>query len=185
MKKFLSLVLALAMVFSLAACGGSPAANSNPPADNSIAPSEDVGEPAAFTPVTYDYETLYNETLGEFYDLYMKAKEAGNVSERWIYLAVSVQIHFPDAVADVLSGKIPADGRGVGARRRTRIFHPGKKRASAPSGIGKIGKHNPVAPAAQRGFNDPAVPCIYADMSGKRQNRPNRQIFRNFPRFSA
>ena len=52
MKKFLSLVLALAMVFSLAACGGSPAANSNPPADNSSAPSEDVGEPAAFTPVT-------------------------------------------------------------------------------------------------------------------------------------
>ncbi len=89
MKKFLSLVLALAMVFSLAACGGSPAANSNPPADNSSAPSEDVGEPAAFTPVTYDYETLYNETLGEFYDLYMKAKEAGNVSERWAMMAVA------------------------------------------------------------------------------------------------
>ena len=38
MKKFLSLVLALAMVFSLAACGGNgdtPA--SNPPADNSQA----------------------------------------------------------------------------------------------------------------------------------------------------
>lgn len=53
MKKFLSLVLALAMVFSLAACGGNgdtPA--SNPPADNSQAPSQNAGEPAAFTPVT-------------------------------------------------------------------------------------------------------------------------------------
>lgn len=89
MKKFLSLVLALAMVFSLAACGGSPAANSNPPAENSSAPSENVDEPAAFTPVTYDYETLYNENLGEFYDLYMKAKEAGSVSERWAMMAVA------------------------------------------------------------------------------------------------
>lgn len=90
MKKFLSLVLALAMVFSLAACGGNgdtPA--SNPPADNSQAPSQNAGEPAAFTPVTYDYEAIYNETLGEFYDIYMKAKEAVDVNERWALMAVA------------------------------------------------------------------------------------------------
>lgn len=87
MKKFLSLLLALAMIFSLAACGGNgdtPA--SNPPAENSDAGTD---EPAAFTPVTYDYEALYNENLGEFYDLYMKAKEAGSPSERWALMAVA------------------------------------------------------------------------------------------------
>lgn len=91
MKKFLSLVLALAMVFSLAACGGQPAANSNPPAEGSDAPAQtdNAGEPAAFTPVTYDYEELYNENLGEFYDLYMAAKEAGSASERWAMMAVA------------------------------------------------------------------------------------------------
>lgn len=88
MKKFVSLMLALAMMLSLFACNSS-ADTSNPP-ENSSNPgeSQDV-QPAGFTPVTYDYETLYNENLGEFYDLYMEAKEAGSVSERWAKMAVA------------------------------------------------------------------------------------------------
>lgn len=88
MKKFLSLVLALAMVLSLAACGGNPSAESNAPAnsDSGDQPSEGltIGE---FTPVTYDEETIYNDNLGEFYELYLKAKEAGSLSERWAMMA--------------------------------------------------------------------------------------------------
>ena len=96
MKKFLSLVLALAMIFSLAACGGNnnqAENNNNPPAnsnnDNSSNDDNNVSEPAGFSPVTYDYEALYNENLGEFYDVYMAAKDAGSPSERWAMMAVA------------------------------------------------------------------------------------------------
>lgn len=89
MKKFVSLMLALAMMLSLFACNSS-ADNSNPPENSTGAPGQSQGvQPGEFTPVTYDYETLYNENLGEFYDLYMEAKEAGSVSERWAKMAVA------------------------------------------------------------------------------------------------
>lgn len=47
MKKFTSLLLALAMVFALAACGGNDnSAATNPPAENTPAPAEDTQGPA-------------------------------------------------------------------------------------------------------------------------------------------
>ena len=92
MKKFLSLVLALAMIFSLAACGNNnQAENSNPPASAPVGNEDNnnVDEPAGFTPVTYDPEALYFDNLGEFYDLYLEAKEAGSASERWAKMAIA------------------------------------------------------------------------------------------------
>lgn len=46
MKKLLSLLLVLTMVFSLAACGGTPAAPSTGPSDPAPAPSTDAAPPA-------------------------------------------------------------------------------------------------------------------------------------------
>lgn len=85
MKKFVSLLLALVMVFSLAACGGDNPGTSNPPADNN------TGSPATDNPggsnlaadnerevdvEAYDNESydIYENVLGDFYDAYMTAK---------------------------------------------------------------------------------------------------------------
>jgi len=80
MKKILALILALALALSLAACGGGkdsepPAqdpADTQQPADSQDSPD---AEPAGFQPVTYDEDTLYETNFGEFYELYMAAKE--------------------------------------------------------------------------------------------------------------
>ena len=52
LSKTLAMLLALAMLFSLAACGNGDSAGSNPPADNSTAPAQtdnQGGEPSAET----------------------------------------------------------------------------------------------------------------------------------------
>ena len=91
MKKFLSLMLALVMVFSLAACSGGQAGTSNPPSDNSAAPTENQGggEVGEFTPVTYNPDEIYEGALGEFYAAFMNAKKASTVSERYALMAVA------------------------------------------------------------------------------------------------
>ena len=92
MKKFLSLVLALAMVFSLAACGGpgGETNNSNPPSDgNSSSPENPGGGPGEFTPVTYEDEVLYMDALGDFYEALQKAQEAEDADEMYALLAVA------------------------------------------------------------------------------------------------
>lgn len=91
MKKFVSLMLALAMALSLAACGQPAAENSGAP---SSAPS---GAPATsegvtlgeFTPVTYEEQAVYDNALGEFYTAFMEAKKAATSSERYVLMAVA------------------------------------------------------------------------------------------------
>ena len=58
-KKCLSLLLALALILSLAACGGNSASSQDPaptPQDGAAEPS---GEPAGFQPLTYDEDAIY------------------------------------------------------------------------------------------------------------------------------
>ena len=76
-NKFLSLMLVLAMVLSLVACGGSsaPAATEAPAAATEAA----VAYVDPFADVADDYDELsqavYDEVLGEFYTYYMEAME--------------------------------------------------------------------------------------------------------------
>ena len=91
MKKFLSLVLALVMIFSLAACNGGQAETSNPPAESTnpdtpdVVESEPADEPDVYTGLDWDaidamdYEdasdAIYEAALGEYAAYYAVAKE--------------------------------------------------------------------------------------------------------------
>ena len=106
MKKFLSLLLALVMVFSLAACGskdttesGSPANSGNPTNSGSPSGTENPGtEPYAgpdwdaIDSMSYEdaSEELYFYHLEEYYNLLQAGKaEVDNNSLRWAMLAVA------------------------------------------------------------------------------------------------
>lgn len=93
MKKIVSLLLALSMILSLCACGNggetpsdTPSEEVNTPVDESAAPVE----PGEFTPLTYDYEELFNGAMGEFYDLYSAAREEqDNIDLRYAMMALA------------------------------------------------------------------------------------------------
>lgn len=94
MKKILSLLLACAMVLSFAACNNSqsnePAQNQTP-AETPAEPSETPATPVAgeFVPVTYDYDSLYEQNFGEFYEYYNTAKAAKDLDTRRALMAVA------------------------------------------------------------------------------------------------
>ena len=102
MKKFLSLLLALVMVFSLAACGSSGTTESGAP-NNSSTPrspgsTDDPGEPyvgpnwAAIDNMDYDSASweLYEYALGEYYKYYSTAKaEADDLDVRMALMALA------------------------------------------------------------------------------------------------
>ena len=102
MKKFLSLLLALVMVFSLAACGNVGTTESGAP-NNSSTPSspgstDDPGEPyvgpnwAAIDNMDYDSASweLYEYALGEYYKYYSTAKaEADDLDVRMALMAIA------------------------------------------------------------------------------------------------
>ena len=93
MKKFtkiMSLVLALVMMLSLAACGGEkPSTDETQPSNN----GEQVSYVDPYADLADDYdalsEALYYDVLGEYYDVYMAAFEAGSVSERQALMAIA------------------------------------------------------------------------------------------------
>ena len=100
MKKFnkiVSLLLALVMLLSLAACGGNktPAADStegnNAPEATSgnVASGEYVSPYAGIEDYDELSEAIYNDVLGEYYEYYTAAKEASNVSERQALMAIA------------------------------------------------------------------------------------------------
>ncbi|MDE6590142.1 MAG: peptide ABC transporter substrate-binding protein, partial [Oscillospiraceae bacterium] len=103
MKKFVSLMLALMMVFSLAACSGG-AETTNPPSETTGAPVENTpsgeegNEPEPYTGLDWeaisamDYEDacdeIYSFVLGEFEEYYADAKKASG-SERTALMAIA------------------------------------------------------------------------------------------------
>ena len=82
-KKALALALCLAMVLSLAACGGA-----DTPAETTDTPSPSEETPAEGGILEND-EDIYLAAMGEFYDAYMAAFEAETLSERWALMAIS------------------------------------------------------------------------------------------------
>ena len=109
--KVLTLVLALAMVIGLAACGNSTPADNTPadntpadntPADNTPAdkpdeqPADDDGDKLAvdvwdYDPADYyeDSEKIYNELLSGYYENYNAALSAKTVAERFALEAIA------------------------------------------------------------------------------------------------
>ncbi len=94
-NKFLSLMLVLAMMLSLVACGGS----SEKPADTQ-APAAAETEAAApavyvdpFADIADDYDevsqAVYDLVLGEFYDYYMEAQEESDTAMRYAKMAIA------------------------------------------------------------------------------------------------
>ena len=81
MKKLLALALCLAMVLALAACGEEPAPAETTPAE--------TGAPETGNAVLTDDEAIYMAAMGDYYDAYMAAMEAGTLSERWAQMAVA------------------------------------------------------------------------------------------------
>ncbi len=98
MKRFLALVLALCMVFALAACGqaaapAEPETKEAAPAEE-VAAIEEAATPEEAAEEAFDVEAygaasseIYNEVLGEFYELLTAAKEAETLSERFTLMA--------------------------------------------------------------------------------------------------
>ena len=102
MKKFLALVLALAMVLSLMACGEkNPAPEAAPEAAPEVAPeaAPEVSEEATgeyvdpYADVREDYdalsEAIYLDVLGEFLENYEAAQAAETIAERYALMAIA------------------------------------------------------------------------------------------------
>ena len=92
MKKIVSLVLAMAMMLSLFACGGGNADSSSPvtapPDDNSSAPSQEVEGPA-YLNTTVDNDEIADLALGEFTEAYTKSLTTSNIAERYALMAIA------------------------------------------------------------------------------------------------
>ena len=95
MKKFnkiLSLMLVLAMVLSMAACGGSSTAETQAPAAaETEAAAVTYVDPYADLADDYDAlsAAIYEDVLGEFNEVYQVAKAATNPSESWALSAIA------------------------------------------------------------------------------------------------
>ena len=99
MKKFnkiLSLVLVLAMMLSLVACGGkaeAPATTEAPAQTEAAAETEAVVYSDPFADVADDYDELsqavYDHVLGDFYTYYMEAQEETSTAMRYAKMAIA------------------------------------------------------------------------------------------------
>ena len=96
MKKFnkiLSLVLVLAMMLSLVACGGSKPAETEAPAaqTEAAAPAAVYVDPYADLADDYDElsQAVYDDVLGEFYTYYMEAQEETSTAMRYAKMAIA------------------------------------------------------------------------------------------------
>ena len=97
-NKFLSLLMVLAMVLSMAACGGSNAPATEPAATQApVAAETEAAAPAVyvdpFADVADDYDELsqavYDHVLGEFYTYYMEAQEETTTAMRYAKMAIA------------------------------------------------------------------------------------------------
>lgn len=97
MKKLFALLLAAAMVLSMAACGTGKT-DTTTTGDNTTTGGNSVsGEPVEYVDpyadLAEDYDALssavYEDVLGDFYEAYEAAKACENKSEKWAMMAVA------------------------------------------------------------------------------------------------
>ena len=92
-KKIVCLLLAVVMVFGLAACNKAPAEKPSGTSGNGTNESkpESTGDPYAELADDYDAlsDAIYNDVLGDFLTAYQAAKEAESLSERYALMAVA------------------------------------------------------------------------------------------------
>lgn len=118
MKKFLSLLLALVMIFSLAACNGGQSEVSNPPAESTAPEESDAPDTPSYAGPDWaaidamDMEdasdALYDWNMGEFNALYQLAKQETNTDLRMAKMAVA------EAKLMESGMMLPVTGNGAG-----------------------------------------------------------------------
>lgn len=97
MKKLLVVLLSVLMVLSMVGCKKEEVEVDDSPLAATV--EKDVSNYAQ------ESETLYDTTLGDFYDYYQKAKEATSVSERFTLMAIAEAKLLESAVLLPLSSK--------------------------------------------------------------------------------
>lgn len=97
MKKLLVVLLSVLMVLSMVGCKKEEVEVDDSPLAATV--DKDVSNYAQ------ESETLYDTTLGDFYDYYQKAKEATSVSERFTLMAIAEAKLLESAVLLPLSSK--------------------------------------------------------------------------------
>lgn len=120
-KKFLCLILALAMLLSLVACGNNntPGNDQDPPPantdNNDATPPSDDG-PAEFQPATFDYDTIYNNAFPGFEDRLAVAKDPNNTTDQRLALVAAAEAKLLEGgaiVPNTTKGGNYAIGRGI------------------------------------------------------------------------
>lgn len=110
MKKFLALLLAAGMMFSVVACGDKTPTGNND--DTGVADGTDTtgGETVEYVDPYADIEdydelsaAIYEDVLGDFAEAYEAAKAATNVSERYALMAIAEAKLMEDALMLPLS----------------------------------------------------------------------------------
>ena len=91
-KKFLSLILALAMLLSLAACGNKTNDTPSTPNQDTTTPNDTntdapPAEEGAFQPTTYEWDALYDMNFGEFWAALQDAQTADTADVRLLKMA--------------------------------------------------------------------------------------------------
>ena len=120
MKKLVSLLLALVMVLSLAACGsGDTPTNESKAPEGSAAPDGDT-QPGEFVPYTYEDEAVYMGAMKEYYDMLTAAQKLTDVDEMYVEMAKAEAKALTSGVLQIWRG----DGGGYRMSRMVDKSYP-------------------------------------------------------------
>ncbi len=120
MKKLVSLLLALVMILSLAACGsGDTPANESKAPEGSAAPGGDT-QPGEFVPYTYEDEAVYMGAMKEYYDMLTAAQKLTDVDEMYVEMAKAEAKALTSGVLQIWRG----DGGGYRMSRMVDKSYP-------------------------------------------------------------
>ncbi len=120
MKKLVSLLLALVMILSLAACGsGDTPTNESKAPEGSAAPDEGT-QPGEFVPYTYEDEAVYMGAMKEYYDMLTAAQKLTDVDEMYVEMAKAEAKALTSGVLQIWRG----DGGGYRMSRMVDKSYP-------------------------------------------------------------